>query len=377
MSPLEAPANVIQTNTVRSRREGLGLGASELARRAGMTRQALHRIEAGGGYTPSVTVALQLARALECRVEDLFSLESDTLEARLVGEAERGQRLQLARVSGELQAYPLSGVDALRGSADALMVEMAQGRRGQVQALTSAHAWDDTAVLYGCDPSLSLLCRHAAPARVLLRPAVSQRSLEALVNGEAHAAGLHLYEAASGESNLPFVAAAFPDQVVQVYALWSWEQGLIVRAGNPEGITTIKDLGRRGVRLVNRPAGAGSRRLLDDWLVQAGLSGAAISGYEVEAPTPLDSAEAIAHGRADVGVGPRSAAQAHGLAFVPLLRERFDLVVPETHLRHPGVQALLQATRSPALRAELRALGGYDPAESGRLISILAPKRST
>ncbi|AZI44735.1 helix-turn-helix domain-containing protein (plasmid) [Deinococcus psychrotolerans] len=374
------PMSETPANTVKARREGLGLGASELAHRAGMTRQALHRIEsrsgAGGGYTPSVTVALQLARALGCRVEDLFSLASDAPQAELVGEAEPGQRLQLARVAGKLLAYPLSGVDALQGSADALMVKAAAAGRVQVEPLSSSHVWDDTAVLYGCDPSLALLCRHAAPARVLLRPAVSERSLEALVRGEAHAAGLHLYDMASGQSNLPFVAAAFPEQVVQVYALWSWEQGLMVRAGNPENITAVRDLGRRGVRVVNRPAGAGSRRLLDDWLREAGLDARTISGYDLEAPTPLDSAEAIAHGRADVGVGPRSAAQAHGLDFVPLLRERFDLVVPEEHLTHPGVQALLQAARSPALRAELTSLGGYDPAESGRLISTLSPKRS-
>lgn len=362
-------------NSVRSRRERLGLGPSELARRAGMTRQALHRIEAGS-YAPGVLAALHLARALDCRVDDLFFLPDDAPEARLVGGPARpGQRLRLARVGETLCAYPLSGVEALSGSADALLTETLPGGRVGYSPLTPAQGWEQTAVLCGCDPALSLLRvrGHATPARVLLRPAVSEAALAALVSGEAHAAGLHLYDPVSGESNLPFVAAALPDQVVHVYALWSWEQGLTLPPGNPQQLASIADLGRAGLRIANRPPGSGSRRLLDHWLAQAGLDAGQLSGYADEYASPLDLAGAVARGQADVGVGPRSTAQAHGLAFVPLLRERFDLVIPDQHLKHPGVQALLQAARSPALRAELTALGGYDPDQSGQPIVTFAP----
>ncbi|GAA4020959.1 hypothetical protein GCM10022631_38580 [Deinococcus rubellus] len=359
-------------NSLRSRREALGLGPSELARRAGMTRQALHRIEAGD-HSPGVLAALHLARALDCRVEDLFHLPDAELEAALVGQAAVGQRLHLAHVGDTLRAYPLSGVEALSGSADALLTATLPEGRAHFAPLTPAQGWEQTAVLCGCDPALSLLRGHAAPARVLLRPAVSETALAALVSGEAHAAGLHLYDPVSSESNLPFVAAALPDEVVHVYALWSWEQGLTVPPGNPQQLASIADLGRAGLRIANRPPGSGSRRLLDHWLAQVGLDASQLSGYPDEYASPLDLAGAVAHGQADVGVGPRSAAQAHGLAFVPLLRERFDLVIPDRHLKHPGVQALLQAARSPTLHAELRALGGYDPAESGQPIATFSP----
>ena len=216
-------------------------------------------------------MALHLARALSCRVEDLFTLNEEETPVHLIGEAAVGQRLQLARVGERLCAYPLLGVGALSASADALLQAPLPQGRAQVEPLTPAPRWNETAVLCGCDPSLSLLVRHAAPQRILLRPTVSERSLAALVSGEAHAAGLHLYDPVSGESNLPFVAAALPGQVVHVYRLWSWEQGLIVRAGNPLGLTAVADLTRPGVRLANRPPGAGSRRLLDHWLMEAGL----------------------------------------------------------------------------------------------------------
>ncbi|MXV21019.1 substrate-binding domain-containing protein, partial [Deinococcus xianganensis] len=71
----------------------------------------------------------------------------------------------------------------------------------------------------------------------------------------------------------------------------------------------------------------------------------------------------VARGEADVAPGPRSAAGAHGLPFIPLVVEAFDLAIPERHLAHPGVQALIAAAGSAAFQADLRSLGGYDPAD--------------
>jgi putative molybdopterin biosynthesis protein len=63
-------------NTMRSRRQGLGLSQQALATRCGLTRQAVNAIEAGQ-YIPNTAVALRLARVLGCRVEDLFQLTID------------------------------------------------------------------------------------------------------------------------------------------------------------------------------------------------------------------------------------------------------------------------------------------------------------
>src|SRR5437764_11478638 len=59
-------------------RKKRGIPAAELARRVGISRQTIYAIE-DGTYIPKTTIALQLARILEVRVEDLFTLErSDT-----------------------------------------------------------------------------------------------------------------------------------------------------------------------------------------------------------------------------------------------------------------------------------------------------------
>jgi putative molybdopterin biosynthesis protein len=54
-------------NRIRSRRQAAGLSQQELARRCGMTRQALNAIEMGH-YVPSTLVAMRLAKALGCWV---------------------------------------------------------------------------------------------------------------------------------------------------------------------------------------------------------------------------------------------------------------------------------------------------------------------
>lgn len=46
----------------------------ELAKRVGVSRQTIIYIE-NGKFNPSVKLALKLAKALNCKVEDLFELE--------------------------------------------------------------------------------------------------------------------------------------------------------------------------------------------------------------------------------------------------------------------------------------------------------------
>src|ERR1035441_7374075 len=66
--------NPIQTTTrLHELRQARGLGASEIARRVGVSRQTIYAIESGD-FVPNTAVALQLARVLEVSVEDLFSI---------------------------------------------------------------------------------------------------------------------------------------------------------------------------------------------------------------------------------------------------------------------------------------------------------------
>ena len=125
---------------------------------------------------------------------------------------------------------------------------------------------------------------------------------------------------------------------------------------------------RKDVRLVNRESGAGARMLLDRKLTDAGIKTEQVKGYEHAAMSHFEVARLIAEGRADVGIGVRSAAMVLGLDFVPLQVERYDLVIPTKLLRaNRGLEQLLDTIVSRPFRTEIEALGGYDTSQTGKV----------
>ncbi len=62
-------------NHLRQFRRAADITQEQLAERVNVTRQTIFSIEKGN-YTPSVALALQLAKVLGVQVEDLFELRS-------------------------------------------------------------------------------------------------------------------------------------------------------------------------------------------------------------------------------------------------------------------------------------------------------------
>ena len=61
-------------NRLKERRFELTLTQAELAGKVGVTRKTVNTVE-NGVFTPSATLAIKLARALEVSVEQLFWIE--------------------------------------------------------------------------------------------------------------------------------------------------------------------------------------------------------------------------------------------------------------------------------------------------------------
>ncbi len=146
------------------------------------------------------------------------------------------------------------------------------------------------------------------------------------------------------------------------------QQGLLVAAGNPLGLTGVEDLARAGVRYVNRQRGAGTRVLLDHELGRRGIDPATVDGYGREESTHLAVAAAVASGRADAGLGILAAARAFGLGFVPVAEEPYDLVTTPELLAEGVLDPLLELLADPAFLAAVQALGGYSTVETGRRV---------
>jgi putative molybdopterin biosynthesis protein len=190
--------------------------------------------------------------------------------------------------------------------------------------------------------------------------------LMALARGDADVAGTHLWDAAGDQYNLPFVRRLLPGRHAGLVTMARRELGFIVAPGNPLRIRELSDLARLGVQLINRQTGSGTRVWLDVQLEQAGLSGEMIGGYEQSVATHTAVAQAVAAGRADVGLGIYAAARAQELDFVPLTTEQYDLVMMAGGWDMPAGQALRRVVQSAGFRDALAALGGYDTSATGQ-----------
>ncbi|MEJ5197923.1 MAG: substrate-binding domain-containing protein [Anaerolineae bacterium] len=193
--------------------------------------------------------------------------------------------------------------------------------------------------------------------------------LLALGRGEAHLAGSHLLDEATGEYNLPYIRRYLAGVPMRVIGFVRRVQGLIVPRGNPKGIRALADLVRPDVAFINRQRGAGTRILLDYRLKQAGINPRQIQGYERQEFTHLAVAAAVASGAADCGLGILAAARALDLDFVPLDEERYDLIIPTRFYDDPLLAPLLAILRDPAFQARVEALGGYSTEDMGKILA--------
>jgi excisionase family DNA binding protein len=216
------------------------------------------------------------------------------------------------------------------------------------------------------DPALAILHEiygaQEMAAPLFMATVGSGAGLDSLRSGVADFATAHLLEPARLAPDL------LPSATV-VVGLFYRELGWVVPQGNPKGIASIRDLARAKLRFINRQSGSGTRAYLDQQLARVRMSGKKIAGYDETVSTHLEVGLRVLSGRCDVGLATRTTAQLLGLDFVPLTRERFDMVVPRDRFFTKGVQSVLGIVGSRDFRDRVDALGGYDVAVSGRIVS--------
>lgn len=356
---------------VKQSRERAQFSQTELAKRVGIGRQSLCRIEAGV-WLPNTAIALKLAHELRTTVEELFPAVSAAPTAEERSHSAPAKRVQLARIRNQICAFPAdqeSGLEATFHLADGVCLP--DGRLAD----PAPEIADNTIVLQGCDPAFGLLAglmqQEYPDQRLLTRFAPSMIALSELVGGRSHIAGIHLEGEAAGKriSSAVMQQSQTPMRCI-VFA--QFEQGLMVAKGNPLGISSVADLADSEIRLINRQVGAGCRIMLDEALQKAEIDHRQVNGYETEASSHWGSAMAILHGLADVGLGLRAVAEARGLDFISMEVKRCDLVIPKDFLELKGIAAILELLNGGRLKRELQRLSGYDSSRTGEILVGIA-----
>jgi putative molybdopterin biosynthesis protein len=204
-------------------------------------------------------------------------------------------------------------------------------------------------------------------AGLAILPEGSESGYRRFLNGEVIAAAIHFHDLDNldKDGNIELVANEPTLYDAVLVHVCSRDQGLLVEAGNPLGLGAVKDL-KGKARVAVRPDGAGAQQLLLALLKRDGLVLRDI-GEPLIAPTGPDIAQAIRARHADAGIATRAVASAAGLDFVPLVTERFDILMRQRDSYRPPLQTFLDIIVQPAFAARAAELGGLDVSKAGKV----------
>jgi len=292
-------------------------------------------------------------------------------------------RVKLGNIDGKIMAYPLSrgaGVVTSLVEADALIrIPLLKegvdfGEEVEAELLEDLSRIKNNIIVTGSHDLVLDILRNElqeefSDFNLVSFNVGSMGGLLALKQKRTHLATAHLLDPESGEYNFPYIKKMLPQRELKIVNLTYREQGIMVKRGNPKNIKGIDDLVKKDIKFINRQKGSGTRVLLDYLLKKKGINPLDIQGYSKEEYTHLMVASAVAEGSVvDAGLGILSAAKAFYLDFVPVAKERYDIIIPKEYYSSLKIQKLLTIIRSEKFRKKVLSLGGYDLSQSGKVI---------
>ena len=225
-------------------------------------------------------------------------------------------------------------------------------------------------ILSGQDVVLDILANFlqqegVSTARTYLN---SFEGLLSLYQDHIHVAACHLFD--GFDYNTSFVRSLMPGIPAVLINVSYRTQGFYVRKGNPKNIKGWSDLGRKDISVLNRRVGSSARILMDTQLKRLGIPASSVKGYDKIMKSHLTMAAAIAAGEADLAIGTeRISRQIENLDFIPLLEERFDLVIKKEMLDTQPVKKLLEVLNHPVFQKEVARFSGNDYRDMGKIIT--------
>jgi molybdate-binding protein len=183
-------------------------------------------------------------------------------------------------------------------------------------------------------------------------------------------AGLHLPRGPLRRRSIANARQWLTPSMHRVISFVTREMGLMVKKGNPLGITGLRALFDPAVRFVNRDPESGTRLLFDQLLAQEELDGKLIAGHEQVEFTHAACAAYVASGMADVGFGVEAAARQFDLDFVRLVTEDYIFVCHRQILDLEPVKRLLAIMQGEEFRSAIARLPGYRTDDAGTVRTV-------
>ncbi|GEK34032.1 substrate-binding domain-containing protein [Kurthia sibirica] len=226
-------------------------------------------------------------------------------------------------------------------------------------------------IISGQDVVLDVLGKYLekeTEAKILRSHEGSYNGVLAMYNGDCDIASMHMYDGDTGEYNTSYLKKIFVSHPYILINLLTRRAGFYVEKGNPLGIEKFEDITRPHLRIINREKGSGARALLDEKLRIHQIPRTTIMGYEDEERSHLDVASIVARGYAQIAVGIEQTAKLVNVDFIPLVEERYDIVLFKTAANEVLINKVKSILTSRLFQEEVKALGGYNISQMGEVI---------
>ncbi len=191
-------------------------------------------------------------------------------------------------------------------------------------------------------------------------------ALIALKRHACHAAPMNL-PASSLLADCPFILPHLSSMDLAFVHIAMIQQGI----ASHDSIT-LEDL--TSLRYINTRKDSSTRMAFDQLLDSKGIDPSQIDGYHHEVANLKMVAAAIRNGHADAGMCTSGIAKAHGLEFLPLAREQYELAMHREMLADSRICTLISLINSPVYRNRLEYSGAYDTSRTGKIRSVSGDK---
>ncbi|MGN6284249.1 MAG: substrate-binding domain-containing protein [Afipia sp.] len=219
-------------------------------------------------------------------------------------------------------------------------------------------------------PKLRELLDRTPGIGVDLRYVSNQNSLISLAQDACDLSGVHLPRGKLRHDAVTACKEWLDLREHRVISFVTREMGLMVKRGNPLGITSLQELVDREARFVSRDPDSGTRQLFNQLLDASGLDESQINGAQRMEFTHAAVAAYVASDMADVAFGVEAAARMFGLDFVRLLTEDYFFVCRRSFLETEAMQRVLDVMKGDEFHGAVADLPGYVPVNIGQVFTV-------
>lgn len=275
----------------------------------------------------------------------------------------KSKKIPCTRVTGKW-LFPKKLIDDWIESDSRQSINQAREKSKKIEGALLASGSNDPVL----DILLTNLKREHPEFYIFTANIGSTDGLRTLKDGGTDIAWTHLLDPKTGKYNIPFLSTYLPEMKIAVVNLFYRELGILVSQKHEDSVTKIEDIANKKIPFINRQQGSGTRILFDYYLDKLGIEPNDIDGYSNEVFTHFEVGLSILSGEADCGIATVAISKLLNIAFYPLVKESFDMVLSQETFFQDGLQAFIQTLKSDNFKSRVLPLGNYDFIDSGKII---------